>query len=82
MKFLQFVSLICLCTILMSEKTFGKPQVQQIPEQDVWKQGCQSQNKSSVDLPNIPIEAQCGRRNFDPSDTTLDSGKEFEKFII
>ena len=85
MKFLQFVSLICFCTILMSEKTFGKPQAQQIPEQDVWKQGCQSQNKSSVDLPNTPIEAQCGRRNFaplfDPKDD-LDSGKEFEKFIM
>ena len=86
MKFLQFVSLICLCTILMSEKVFGKPQVEQIQEQEIWKQGCQSQNKSSVDLPNTPIEAQCGRRNFDspsfdPRDN-LDSGKEFEKLII
>ena len=72
MKFLKFASIICLSTILMSEKIKG---------QEIWKQGCQSQNNSSVDLTNTPIEAQCGRRNFDPSDT-LDSGKEFEKFII
>ena len=85
MKFLQFVSLIFLCTILMSEKIFGKPQVEQIQEQEIWKQGCQSQNNSSVDLTNTPIEAKCGRRNFDstsfdPRDS-LDPGKEFGKFI-
>ena len=68
--FLKFVSIICLSTILMTEKIQG---------QEIWKQGCQSQKKISVDLRNIQSADECGRRNFEP---LYDPGKEFEKFII
>jgi len=55
--FLKFVSIICLSTILMTEKIQG---------QEIWKQGCQSQKKISVDLRNTQSADECGRRNFEP----------------
>ena len=70
MKFLKFVSIICLSTILMSEKIQG---------QEIWKQGCQSQKKISVDLRNTQSADECGRRNFEP---LYDPGKESEELNI
>ena len=50
---------------------------EKIQGQEIWKQGCQSQKKISVDLRNTQSADECGRRNFEP---LYDPGKEFEKF--
>jgi len=39
---------------------------EKIQGQEIWKQGCQSQKKISVDLRNTQSADECGRRNFEP----------------